>query len=120
LAGKGIKVVIGPQSSAEIVLDLIEEFKPDIVFVNNDKALKYVGVEYTKRHPEKELPFVFSGINLDATIYDPIESLEMPGGSITWALERVPYYEAFFGVRESPLTLRKLYSWLISVPALPF
>jgi len=65
------------------------------VFVNNDNALKYVGVEYTKRHPEKKLPFVFSGTNLDPTIYDPIESLEMPGGSITGALERVPYYEAF-------------------------
>ena len=83
------------EQRAEIAIDLIEEFKPDIVFVNNDNALKYVGVEYTKRHPEKELPFVFSGINLDPTIYDPIESLEVPGGPITGALERIPYYEAF-------------------------
>ena len=83
------------EQRAAIALDLIDEFKPDIVFANNDNALKYVAVEYTKRHPEKKLPFVFSGVNLNPTVYKPIESLEMPGGPITGALERVPYYEAF-------------------------
>lgn len=80
---------------AEEVFDLIDEFDPAIVFVNNDNALKYVAVEYTKRHGEARLPFVFSGINLDPTIYDPIECLDRPGGPITGALERIPYYEAF-------------------------
>ena len=80
---------------AEAVFDLIDEFDPAIVFVNNDNALKYVAVEYTRRHGENRLPFVFSGVNLDPTIYDPIESLDRPGGLITGALERVPYYEAF-------------------------
>ncbi len=61
----------------------------------NDNALKYVAVEYTKRHPEKKLPFVFSGVNLNPSIYTPIECLEVLGGVITGALERIPYYEAF-------------------------
>jgi branched-chain amino acid transport system substrate-binding protein len=84
------------EQRAETAIDLIDEFEPDIVFVNNDNALKYVAVEYTKKHPEKKLPFVFSGVNLDPTIYAPIESLDVPGGVITGALERFPYYECFF------------------------
>ena len=88
---------------AAVALDLIDEFKPAIVFVNDDNALRYVAVEYTQRHPEGELPFVFSGINVDPAIYDPIESLEQPGGVITGALERLPYYDAFsFGKRICP------------------
>ncbi len=91
------------EQRAAIAIDLIEEFKPDIVFVNNDNALKYVAVAYTERYPDKELPFVFAGVNLDPTIYEPIESLEMPGGPITGAPERIPYYEAFsLGKRISP------------------
>ncbi len=83
------------EQRAEIALDLIAEFDPDIVFVNDDNALKYVAVEYTKRHPDKKLPFVSSGVNVDPTIYDPLKSLKMPGGPITGALERFPYYECF-------------------------
>ena len=80
---------------AALALDLIDEFDPDIVFVNDDNALKYVAVEYVKNHPESALPFVFCGININPSIYDPIESLEHPGGTITGTLERFPYYEAF-------------------------
>nr|QNO55622.1 hypothetical protein JLLEDACL_00021 [Methanosarcinales archaeon ANME-1 ERB7] len=83
------------EQRAEIALDIIAEFEPDIVFVNDDNALKYVAVEYTLKHPDKKLPFVFSGVNVDPTIYDPIKSLEMPGGPITGALERFSYYECF-------------------------
>ncbi|MBN1455504.1 MAG: hypothetical protein JW945_04565, partial [Methanomicrobia archaeon] len=71
------------------------EFEPDIVFVNDDNALKYVAVTYTERYPDRRLPFVFSGVNVDPTIYAPITSLERPGGPITGALERFPYYEGF-------------------------
>lgn len=83
------------EQRAVVALNLIEVFKPDVVFVNNDNALKYVAVEYTKRHPGETLPFVFSGVNIDPTVYDPIVSLESPGGTITGALERIPYYDAF-------------------------
>ena len=83
------------EERAALALVLIEEFEPDIVFVNDDNALKYVAVAYTERYPDRRLPFVFSGVNVDPTIYEPITSLERPGGPITGALERFPYYEGF-------------------------
>jgi ABC-type uncharacterized transport system substrate-binding protein len=83
------------EERAELALDLIDEFDPDIVFVNDDNALKYVAVEYAATHPESVLPFVFCGINVDPSVYEPIESLERPGGKITGTLERFPYAEAF-------------------------
>lgn len=78
-----------------VARDLVDQLHPDIVFLTDDDALKEVGVEYTRQHPERGLPFIFSGINLDPTIYDPIKSLESPGGPLTGALERLPYDEAF-------------------------
>jgi len=83
------------EERARTAIALIEEFEPDIVFVNDDNALKYVAVAYTERYPDRRLPFVFSGVNVDPTIYAPITSLERPGGPITGALERFPYYEGF-------------------------
>jgi ABC-type uncharacterized transport system substrate-binding protein len=83
------------EERATMAIALIEEFEPDIVFVNDDNALKYVAVAYTERYPDRGLPFVFSGVNVDPTIYEPIERLERPGGPITGAIERFPYYEGF-------------------------
>ena len=80
---------------AEEAMKIIGEYKPDVVIVNDDNALKYVAVAYTLENPGEELPFVFSGINADPTIYDPIDSLENPGHTITGALERFPYYQSF-------------------------
>ncbi len=89
---------ITPEQAAmrgSMAIDLIREYKPDIVFVNDDDALKYVAVAYTEQYPGERLPFVFSGINLDPSIYAPIQSLEKPGGNMTGALERFPYYDAY-------------------------
>ncbi len=83
------------EARAEAAFTLIAELQPDLVFVNNDNALTYVAVEYAMRYPERKLPLVFSGVNLDPTLYEPITSLDRPGGQITGALERVPYDEAF-------------------------
>jgi len=83
------------QERAALALDLIDEFDPDIVFVNDDNALKYVAVAYATTHSESALPFVFCGINVDPSIYEPVESLKHPGGTITGTLERFPYGEAF-------------------------
>jgi hypothetical protein len=84
----------------EIAISLIRDYKPDLVFVNDDDALKYVAVEYIERYPGEHLHFVFSGTNLDPSIYSPINSLEEPGGDITGALERFPYRHAFALARE--------------------
>lgn len=83
------------EQRADTAIGLIQEFSPDIVFVNDDNAVKYVAVEYVDTYPDRQLPFVFCGVNIDPTGYAPIESLDVPGGSITGLLERIPYYQAF-------------------------
>ncbi len=76
-------------------LALIDEWMPDIVFVNNDNAVKYVAVAYAESNPESQLPFIFAGTNIDPSIYVPIGSLEHPAGMITGTLERLPFETAF-------------------------
>lgn len=83
------------EQRAETAIGLIKKFGPDIVFVNDDNALKYVAVRYVERYPDGQLPFVFCGINTNPSDYTPIQSLDVPGGSITGLLERFPYFEAF-------------------------
>jgi ABC-type uncharacterized transport system substrate-binding protein len=83
------------EERAALAIDMIEELDPDIVFVNDDNALKYVAVEYATNHPESDLPFVFCGINIDPSVYDTIDSLERPGGVMTGTLERLPFEDAF-------------------------
>ncbi|MBL7208645.1 MAG: hypothetical protein ISS52_00965 [Dehalococcoidia bacterium] len=83
------------EERGEEAIDLIWEYKPDLVFVNDDDALKYVAVAYVEKYPDESIPFVFSGTNLDPSIYAPINSLEKPGGTITGALERFPFHDAF-------------------------
>jgi ABC-type uncharacterized transport system substrate-binding protein len=73
---------------------LIEEFEPSVVFVTDDVALRDVAVRWVEEHPASEVAFVFSGINIDPTVYAPIASLQRPGGRITGLLERIPVAEA--------------------------
>lgn len=45
---------------------VIEQFKPDVVIASDDNASKYIIVPYFK---DGDLPFVFCGLNWDASIY---------------------------------------------------
>jgi len=45
---------------------IIEAFDPDVVIVSDDNAFKYLVQEYYRNDP---LPFVFSGLNWDASLY---------------------------------------------------
>lgn len=45
---------------------VIEEFKPDVVIASDDPAFKYLLMPYYR---DATLPFVFCGINWDASIY---------------------------------------------------
>lgn len=45
---------------------LIESWRPEVVIVSDDNASKYLIVPYYKN---KELPFVFCGLNWDASVY---------------------------------------------------
>lgn len=46
--------------------NLIEEYKPDAVIVSDDNAVKYLLGPYYRN---SQLPFVFSGVNWDASVY---------------------------------------------------
>jgi len=46
--------------------DLIESWKPDVVIASDDNASKYLVVPFYK---DADLPFVFCGVNWDATPY---------------------------------------------------
>jgi hypothetical protein len=59
----------------------IENFKPDIVIVSDDKAVKYLLQPYYK---DSTLPFVFCGINWDAATY------ELPYSNATGMVEVEP------------------------------
>ncbi|MGE0227590.1 MAG: ABC transporter substrate-binding protein [Dehalococcoidia bacterium] len=73
---------------------LIEEYEPALVFVTDDVALRDVAVAWVEEHPTSEVAFVFSGSNIDPSVYEPIESLQRPGGQITGLIERIPVAEA--------------------------
>ncbi len=75
---------------AEEALALIEESEPALVFVTDDVALREVAVRFVEEHPDTDTAFVFAGINVDPSEYEPIASLEAPGGRITGLLERIP------------------------------
>ncbi len=45
---------------------VIEDFKPDVVIISDDPAFKYLLMPYYR---DAALPFVFCGINWDASIY---------------------------------------------------
>ena len=83
------------EQRAARALEALRTFEPDLLFVTDDVALKHVAVRYAEESPATPLPTVFAGINVDPTIYAPIGSLDMPGGTITGALERIPHTEAF-------------------------
>lgn len=83
------------QERALEALRMMESYAPDILFVTDDNALKEVAVSYALQHPGTPVATVFSGVNVDPSVYSPIESLGRPGSPITGALERIPYTDAF-------------------------
>ncbi|MDE2869250.1 MAG: ABC transporter substrate binding protein [Chloroflexota bacterium] len=87
------------EQRAAAALEALRAFEPDLLFVTDDVALKHVAVRYAEESPDAPIPTVFAGINIDPTIYAPIGSLKVPGGTITGALERIPHTEAFATAR---------------------
>lgn len=59
----------------------IDEFKPDVVIAADDNASKYIIVPFYKDSP---LPFVFCGVNWDASAYG------FPSKNVTGMLEVTP------------------------------
>ena len=78
------------EERAAEALEALRDFAPNILFVTDDVALEHVAVRYAEESPDAPLPTVFAGINVDPTIYAPINSLEAPGRTITGALGAHP------------------------------
>jgi ABC-type uncharacterized transport system substrate-binding protein len=54
-------------SMAFKIKNMIDEWKPDVLITSDDNAVKYVVMPYYKN---ADLPVVFCGINMDASVYD--------------------------------------------------
>ncbi|MBI9077160.1 MAG: hypothetical protein JEZ02_17255 [Desulfatibacillum sp.] len=63
---------------------IIESFKPDVVIASDDNASKYLIVPYFKN---SAIPFVFCGINWDASVYG------FPCKNVTGMLEVTPVFQ---------------------------
>jgi ABC-type uncharacterized transport system substrate-binding protein len=61
--------------------DVVENFKPDVVIASDDNASKYLIVPYFKG---SDLPFVFCGVNWDASGYG------FPTSNVTGMIEVTP------------------------------
>ncbi len=61
--------------------ELIESFKPDVVIAADDNASKYIIQQY---YSDSELPFVFAGVNWDASVYG------FPTKNVTGMIEVAP------------------------------
>ena len=72
------------KAAALKVKQQIEQWKPDIVIANDDNAAKYLIAPYYKN---TQLPFVFCGINWDASVYG------FPCDNITGIIEVEPVIE---------------------------
>jgi ABC-type uncharacterized transport system substrate-binding protein len=93
LDGKGIELKIvrmdtkrnsdeeSKKQAGEKAKTVIDEFKPDVVIAADDNASKYVIVQYYK---ESSLPFVFCGVNWDASVYG------FPWNNVTGMVEVTP------------------------------
>lgn len=66
------------QQAALEAKGIVDNWKPDVVITSDDNAAKYLIVPYYK---DSEIPFVFTGINLDAGIYG------FPAKNITGIIE---------------------------------
>lgn len=63
------------QRAGKKARDLIDTWKPDLVYTNDDNAQEYV----TKYYVNKDIPFVFSGVNADPKKYGFVGSKNITG-----------------------------------------
>ena len=71
------------KQAARLAVELIESWKPHVVIASDDNASKYLIVPY---YMGKSLPFVFCGLNWDASVYG------FPADNVTGMVE-VALYE---------------------------
>lgn len=72
------------KAAALQVKSVIDQFNPDVVIASDDNAAKYLIQPYYK---DAKLPFVFCGLNWDASVYG------MPYSNVTGMVEVAPVKE---------------------------
>ncbi|WP_163336398.1 ABC transporter substrate-binding protein [Desulfopila sp. IMCC35008] len=70
---------------------VIEQWHPDLVITSDDNAVKYLAAEYYRN---SDIPFVFCGVNLDASVYG------LPSANMTGIVEVTPVRTTITMLRE--------------------
>lgn len=78
------------KEAARKAVDLIKSFRPDVVIASDDNASKYIIVPYFKN---ADLPFVFCGVNNDATKYG------FPLRNVTGMVEVAPVAKLIYSLK---------------------
>jgi len=68
-----------------------QEFKPDLVFLNDDNAAKFLGPKFL----DSPIPVVINGINNTPVKYGLVDSKEKPGHNITGVYQSGYFLESF-------------------------
>lgn len=55
------------EEAAKLAKEEIEDFEPDVVITSDDNAFRYLVMPYYR---DADLPFVFNGLNWDASVYE--------------------------------------------------
>src|SRR3989304_243143 len=63
------------QQAGKEAKKLVEDWKPDLVFTSDDNAQKYFAKDYVNA----SIPFVFSAVNSDPSVYGYVGSSNMTG-----------------------------------------
>lgn len=79
--------------------ELIEEWKPDIVYTNDDDAQKYITQDYV----DSDIPFVFSAVNASPETYNFVGS-----ANVTGVLEQEHFIQTVRLLKEIVPAVRKV------------
>lgn len=89
----------GKQAAGIKAKDLIDTWKPDLVYTSDDDAQKYVVTRYVN----SKIPFVFSGVNSDPATYGFVGSK-----NITGVLEQEHFVESVKLLKEIVPSVKKI------------
>lgn len=85
--------------NAKKAKELIDSWKPDLIYASDDNAQKYVSEDYLNT----DLPWVFSGVNVEEKDYDFNNAKNVVG-----LLERKPILQIFELLREIDPSFKKI------------
>ncbi len=71
------------------ITQIAKEFKPDLIFLGDDNAAKYIGNEFL----DSDIPIVFWGVNNTPVKYGLVDNAEKPGHNVTGVYQSGYYTE---------------------------